>query len=456
MFILDNINEIVEVIKNELNSDSMLNEIISKATQGDLEARNIVKERIKLCLLRLEMDDAKIVSLIDGYHKLTNFTFQNNELNNVDKLTQLIYQEAYGLSVIDELVVSKVNEVGATRYDYIWIQKSGIKERIPFKFLNEEHYQNIIVNRSCSYRKKHDLNPTNPYLFGERANGSRTTTTIPPFSGHITSNIRNFDLKNLSDEDIYTSGGTPIVKMFFENIYLGRPNFLIIGSQGVGKSSFLRYMARFIPDNLGLGTIETSFELNLDDYYPDKNVIKLCITDNLNIHDCFRIMLKQNRDIVFNGEISEPGEAVETVNAMTRMAKGSGGTFHSASPFDCIYDLKNLLMRSGYYFSDSAALFDVARAVDLIFHLRIDENTGLRYFKSITEVKENIKSGDFELNTLFNYDKKTCKLTPTGNKLSDNLKSKLLDYACYPEHIKLLDNILLGKYEKEGGINIDL
>jgi len=164
-------------------------------------------------------------------------------------------------------------------------------------------------------------------------------------------------------------------------------------------------------------------------------------------------MLKQNRDIIFNGEISHPGEAIETLNAMSRMAKGSGGTFHSSSPLNAIYDFKNLLMSSGYYSSDNAALFDVVRAVDLIIEPRIDFKTGKRFLNKVTEVKEYPRENNFELIDIWSWDKTAARLVPASEKLSNDLQHKLLDFDCCSENIKRINDILRGKRGVKGDVS---
>nr|WP_276536714.1 ATPase, T2SS/T4P/T4SS family [Tissierella carlieri] len=367
--------------------------------------------------------------------------------DSVDELVQIIYQEIFGQGIIDTLVDSELDEIGVTRDDYVWVQDGGIKRRITnLKFKSKEDLLNIISNRTSSYNKPHDVNPQKPHLLGGRRDGSRVNICVNPLSKHPVLNIRKFILKNLTDDEIKEkSGATDEFLEVLKRLYKGRPNYLVIGEQSAGKSTMLKYLCRYIDDNLGIGTIERAFELNLDDQYPDKNIISLQEAAGFDVEALFQIMLKQNRDIIMVGEISSPADAMVTLKAMLRQAKGSSGSFHSNSPENTMYDIRNLLMQSGYYTNEMIALFDVARAIDVIIQIRPDRKTGFRYIRKVSEIIEDRKTMNFEESVLFKLDKKTKKLKPTGNKLSDNLVEKLLDYEATEEDIKVINAILSGE-----------
>ena len=48
----------------------------------------------------------------------------------LDRFVQIVYQELYGLGVIDELCEGHIDETGVNGKDYIWIQVGGLKRQI--------------------------------------------------------------------------------------------------------------------------------------------------------------------------------------------------------------------------------------------------------------------------------------------------------------------------------------
>ena len=76
-----------------------------------------------------------------GKYSISSYDSFDKKLS---KLAQIVYQELYGYSILDELIFeSEFNEVACNRYDYIWIQFKGIKRRISnrkFRFADEEYY----------------------------------------------------------------------------------------------------------------------------------------------------------------------------------------------------------------------------------------------------------------------------------------------------------------------------
>ncbi len=93
------------------------------------------------------------------YQYLIKFIINENDDIEIrkDKLTQIVYQEVYGLSVIDDFAdgnITGLNEISTNSYDYISLQISGVRKRIPkLKFKDEKMYQEV-VKKSISFKTK--------------------------------------------------------------------------------------------------------------------------------------------------------------------------------------------------------------------------------------------------------------------------------------------------------------
>ena len=471
--IINDIKNIMENYKEDRELKILHQKKIDQATAGSPEAKNYVKEEImKVCLkdLHKKIYEENIDEIISQYH--VNYyeniygddpedpfygMFEDMVLyhdddfeTKLDRLVQIIYQELYGLGVIDELCEGHIDETGVNGKDYIWIQVGGLKRQMKkLKFVSNGSLQKKVSN-AISFDSKNDITASDPIVYCQRANGSRVTAVIPPIAKYPILNIRHFHLANVTKHDLVDKATlTDLAVKFIELIFQGRPNFLIIGQQGSGKSTLLRVLLNEVSDAIGIGTIENMFELNLDDYYPSKNVIALQSTEKFPADKLFELMLRQNRDIILLGEIRSSNEAVETINAMLRQCRGSAATFHSSSPTRAIHDLRNLCMRSSQYKDFLTAQFDVADAIDLVLEGRLDYQTGKRYINRISVVEADDDNYKFEVNDIFKYDHATKTLLPV-QCVSDQFMEKLLDYGMPLENIKKIKDLFKNsKIEKE-------
>lgn len=350
----------------------------------------------------------------------------------LQKLTQVIYQEVYGYGILDELVFDQgMNEIACTRSDYIWIQYKGIKRHIPnkgFCFKSEESYRRMIENRLTSTAGE-EMNAGAPLVYAILNNGARVTALRPPLSKYYVVNIRLFAPK------------TQLVKYrnkFVENriariIELlagkGRRNVAIIGEQGSGKTTAAdELIIKQLDPDISIGLAENIHELNVSSNYPRKNIVELQYTKEFKPSDITEIFFRLNRDIVIYGEVRNSYEAFEMIKAMLRQARGSLFTFHSSSTRRMIHDLRQLLMQTGYYTDFREAQFDVADAVDLVIHIKLDRETGQRYVYKVSEVLADEGSMSFQINDLFVFDKESGRYRVNKNGLSKQQLLSCMEY----------------------------
>ena len=470
--IINSIKDIMENYKEDKELKLLHQKKIDQAAAGGIEAKSYVKEEImKVCLkdLNTKITEENIDDLIKQYH--VNYyeniygddpddrfcqLFEHMVLSEnddfdvkIDRLVQIIYQELYGLGVIDELCEGHIDETGVNGKDYIWIQVGGLKRQMKKLHFQSQAILQKKVSTAISFDSKNDITASEPIVYCQRMNGSRVTAVIPPVAKYPILNIRHFHLANVTKYDLVDKATlTKEAVRFIELVFKGRPNFLIIGQQGSGKSTLLRVLLNEVSDAIGIGTIENMFELNLDDYYPNKNVIVLHSTEKFPADKLFELMLRQNRDIVLLGEIRSSNEAVETINAMLRQCRGSAATFHSSSPTRAVHDLRNLCMRSSQYKDFLTAQFDVADAIDLILEGRLDYETGKRYINRISVVEANDEDYKFEVNDIFKYNHDKKVLEPV-QCVSDKFMEKLLDYGMPIENIEKIKEIFKDKVKSK-------
>lgn len=452
--LIKNVRDSLLVWRNDDEIDSDIASYIKYAAEGDLRYKAYVKEEIIQYLLKTQKQITRetIDDILRQYHincyenllgecdrsnpyekrlydYLEKFRIADNDSIEIKlkKLAQIIYQENYGLSVIDELVddVENVDGIWTNDKDDIRIQFKGFKRKLKrLSFENEEIYQQVIAN-STSYDASTDISEDEPVVFCSRRNGSRITATFRPFSENPYLNIRNFNDNITTKEDILRerTHNEKIIK-FNEIIFKGLPNFVIIGPMGSGKTTYLRSIVEEYDDNLGILSIEASNELRLKKYYPSKDVRVHIYSKKHPPELCLDVSFREDRDIILQGEVRTAMEAYIGIYVKQRVARGSGDTYHASGFEEFMTTRRNLLMQTGLYKEYLLAEMDIAHSEDLIYQLLYDRETGRRYINKISEIEVTGKTS-YRERVIFKYDRIIDDWV-IENMISDQLKERLL------------------------------
>lgn len=452
------------------------------APKGSIEAREVTKNKISFILSEMKKDInyETIDKIIGQYHvdyfsniytggnhkviktpideeiadylQVFSITKHDSYESKFNKLVQIIYQELYGYSILDELIFeTTLNEVSCNRYDYITIQYKGVKRHIlnpKFRFKNNEIYEKVISDRMLANAQK-EINRGNSMNNCILLNGCRVTATQPPLSRYFAVTVRLHTYKatqEIEHDDLMPASIHDAIVMLATK---GRRNVGIIGEMGSGKTTAAdEIIIKNIDDNIAIGLAESTHELNLSAKYPTKNVIEFQYEGLYEPHEITAMMLRFNRDIVTYGEIRTHFECFEAIKAMLRQARGSLFTFHSSTPERTIHDMRQLLMQTGYYTDYREAQFDVADAIDILIQLRLDRNTGKRYVYKIAEVIADVSDMSFKVIELFRYDKeKKCYfINPSG--ISKEMITSCLEYEMNQNDIDKV-NLLISETGKE-------
>ncbi|MDD4680981.1 MAG: ATPase, T2SS/T4P/T4SS family [Clostridia bacterium] len=350
----------------------------------------------------------------------------------LSKLSQIVYQELFGFSIIDELVFDGCfNEVAANRFDYIWIQYKGIKRRIPnssFRFISEDYYNKVVENRLISSARE-EMNAGEPFVNCTLKNGYRVTAIRPPLSKHRAASIRCFENLEVQNKAHTKFMEEKMLKLVEILVKKGRRNIAIIGEQGSGKTTAAdEIIIRNLSKELSIGLAEYTHELSISEKYPEKNVVELQYGKQFEPSSITEMFFRFNRDIVIYGEVRNPFEAFEMIKAMLRQARGSLFTFHSSSAQRMIHDLRQLLMQTGYYSDFREAQYDAADAVDLVIHIKLNRETGRRFVFKISEVIANPEEMTYSIKDLFTYDRECSKYLVNSEGLSGVTFKSCMEY----------------------------
>src|SRR5207302_1686475 len=157
---------------------------------------------------------------------------------------------------------------------------------------------------------------------------------------------RKFKDAVLGMEDLTREGSlSPAMAEVLKAAVLGRMNVLVSGGTGSGKTTSLNVIARFIPHNQRVITIEDAAELQIDhphvialEHRPPNVEGK----GELTIRQLLRNSLRMRPDRILVGEV-RGAEALDMLQAMNTGHDGSMSTIHSNSARDALSRLETMV-----------------------------------------------------------------------------------------------------------------
>lgn len=373
------LKQVVKLDDNSINEyidfDNIQNNHVQIIFEMLLEVYDISEIILKHGLgFTITEDDIRLIAKkeegkINAYFDLTK---------KLKLLSLFIYSSVYGQDVIDTLQHHNISEIGIIDKDYIYIVFRGNK--IYLKFLNFKNEQVILnIQKKTTRNANKSYDETNPTLTTAKNNSSRITVagfTATPES-NLYYNERIFNLSKITLEEMrdkYNTINELIYKILLVN-QKGRGSHFVTGSDmGVGKSTFMLAMMEKVPNQWGIGILDSVNELQAKVKYPWKNILTLVECETRTIAKLFEIMLKMARDVLYVGEITKPDEVAELINSSLRLNAGVGATLHSKTPYEVVTNLRNLLMRTEMYNNADVAEADISRGLDLIVHLAKHDN----------------------------------------------------------------------------------
>src|SRR5207302_8032621 len=151
---------------------------------------------------------------------------------------------------------------------------------------------------------------------------------------------------------------------------LGRMNILVSGGTGSGKTTSLNVIARFIPHNQRVITIEDAAELQIDhphvialEHRPPNVEGK----GELTIRQLLRNSLRMRPDRVIVGEVRDAA-ALDMLQAMNTGHDGSMSTIHSNSAIDAFSRLETMVLSGSVDLPLPAVRAQIASAINLVIH----------------------------------------------------------------------------------------
>ena len=286
-------------------------------------------------------------------------------------LADIILRAAVGYGPLDPLLHDRsVSEIMVNGPDQVFIERRGVLAKADVRF-DDENQLLETIRRMVATTGRH-IDGLNPMVDARLPDGSRVNAIIRPASIHGPAlTIRKFKDAVLGMDDLTREGSlSPAMSEFLTAAVLGRMNILVSGGTGSGKTTTLNVIARFIPHNQRVITIEDAAELQID--HP--HVISLEHRPpnvegkgELTIRQLLRNSLRMRPDRILVGEV-RGSEALDMLQAMNTGHDGSMSTIHSNSARDALSRLETMVMMASIDIPFEAVRAQIASAVNLIVH----------------------------------------------------------------------------------------
>lgn len=280
-----------------------------------------------------------------------------------------------------------ISEIMVNHFQAVFVERQGKLFETDVRFETEAELLQVIDRIVLPLGRRIDT--AQPMVDARLPDGSRVNAVISPLAlKGACLTIRKFARKAITFEHLLAQSAIcPAAVAYLNDLVQARRNMLIIGGTGTGKTTLLNLLARQIPHDQRLVTIEDAAELKLE----HANLIALEARPaniegqgQVSIRDLLINALRMRPDRIIVGEC-RGAEALDMLQAMNTGHEGSLSTLHANSPREALQRLEVMVMLAGFELPLAAIRQQIASAVDVVVQIaRLSD--GRRVIKAISEV----------------------------------------------------------------------
>lgn len=305
------------------------------------------------------------------------------------ELTRRIAARLDGYGAVDHLLHDPaVSEVMVNGAGPVWIERAGSIEPAGIELgIDDVH---LLVERILAPIGRR-LDPLRPWVDGRLADGSRVNIVGPPIApdGPCVT-IRRFVVQRPVVDDFAPAAVAEVLRRW---VVQGR-TILVSGGTGAGKTTLLNALARELPPDTRVVTVEDAAELAL----PLANVVRLEGrppgvegTGRVDIRDLVRVALRLRPDRLLLGEVRGP-EAFDLMQALNTGHRGGMSTVHANSPRDAFDRVLSLVLSADTGVPAEVIAGQLARAIDTV----VQVERGADGRRRVVELAEVVGPGRVE------------------------------------------------------------
>jgi pilus assembly protein CpaF len=306
------------------------------------------------------------------------------------------------LKPIEHLIVDdSISEVMVNGGDHVFFEKNGFLERAQGISIGDRAL--MVAVKNIARRLGNDISEANPILDSRLPDGSRVAAVIPPCSLRgVTLTIRKFNTKHFEMQDLIQAGTlNQSLANRLEDCVLSRKNILISGGTGSGKSTTLRILAKFIPDDERILLIEDTAEVQLN----HSNVVRFEARREQNgvpavaIRDLLRAALRHRPDRLILGEV-RGAEAFDLLQLLNTGHSGTLSTIHANSARQGLARFTSCVLQSGIDLPYSSIKASIGDSLNVV--IQIERRPGRRFISEVLEINAyNPKADLFDYSVVF-------------------------------------------------------
>ncbi len=323
-------------------------------------------------------------------------------------LTQKVYQQYKGFSVVDELrdmdidgisggvsgIIDTVDNIETLiqnykkipyNYDSVWVFFKGVSIHLSCLSFGSMNELRRVCQNIYRYNNTGMLSQSKGYKINEMIDGSRIVVVRPDFSESWAFFVRKFNLKRATLDKLIVGQNSQLPIDLVRYLAKGGRVTAITGSQGSGKTTMLMAMIGSIYGTLTLRIQEMAFELHLRKLYPKRNILSFKETNYITGQMGLDVQKKTDGSVNILGEVATDEVAAWMIQ-MTQVASlFTLFTHHAKTTKDLILSLRNSLLKCDVFRNEEIAEEQVVGVVNFDIHLNRDFN-GRRYIERITEI----------------------------------------------------------------------
>jgi pilus assembly protein CpaF len=309
-------------------------------------------------------------------------------LSERDTLFSELVDEVFGLGPLEPLLRDpSINDILVNTHNQVFVERSGVLERIPTSFQDDKHLLRVIDRIVSGVGRRVD--DSSPMVDARLADGSRVNAIIPPLAvdGPLLS-IRRFPAERLRADDLVALRAlTRPMLDFLSHCVRARLNGLISGGTGAGKTTLLNVLSGFIGERERIVTIEDAAELQLHQEHvarletrPPNVEGKGAVRQRQLVINALR--MRPDRIVV--GEVRGE-EALDMLQAMNTGHDGSLTTVHANTPRDALSRIETMIAMGATNLPERAMRQQIASAIQIVVQqTRLSD--GSRKVTSISEI----------------------------------------------------------------------
>jgi pilus assembly protein CpaF len=380
------------------------------------------------------------LSEIEKVLRAKNIT-SNDYPDYFDSLSEAIFHEVWGLSVLAKWDKYPESEACCVRGTQLWIDMDGqfVKQDEEFesKDVVERIKRAFVIRREDSV-----INRESPELEIEREDGSRITMIQPPRSRENYIMLRRFTVNKYTLYDQASRGTIPTEDIpIYQALARTMANMIIAGRVRSAKSTFMTTLIGERDERYVGAVLEKHFEVALTKHFPNRLFFELQAKEG-DLHTAIPRLLRMEHDYIVVGEIRSL-EIEAYLISTERGERGSLSTYHLTDVEQVVDQLARHALEEFPTRRYEVEVERIARNLDFIITMDTDRDRKTKRVIGVTEVIWDNKERAHRTHDLIRYSKLHNKYY-----YSSKISTRLLNLLA-KENIEETRNLLRMLKERE-------